>query len=185
MKGRKMFQGSLASADVADGVETARVQRAKGGRATRWENDAIDLKSAGSSVHHAAKQLLDAFQHNNADPRRARELLEYSLDQAALAVGLLLVYLNRHGRDAVRPELDEETGDELDEKQKRARARRTKLNKKRRALRKKLKLCIACPEPAQPVLSGYVHCKLHHEQHAVIVADNRTKSVTYRKREAK
>jgi hypothetical protein len=161
-----MFVGTATSSAEAE-VATPRrapARRPTGGRQSRWETDALDLKTAGSSVLASQRQLLEAFAQFEADARRSRELLEYSLDQAALAHGLLGAMLGRHRRSLVRPTIEEDEEDEnpISDKRREAKA---KIRKKRRALRKRKRLCIDCPEPPLPAEAGHIRCKGHHKHH--------------------
>jgi hypothetical protein len=166
-----MFQGTAASTSDSDVAETPRRplgHRPTGGRFTRWEQGALDLRNANASLQQAAARLVEAFGHAATDPRRARAILDYSLDQAALAHGLLAEFLRRHGRSATRPVLEDESGS-LDDGQARARKakakRLAKWRKKRIADRKAKELCVDCSDPPEPAMPGHTRCKQHHEQH--------------------
>ena len=74
---------------------------------TRWHGDSLNLRNAASSVSQAGDQLAEAYRHHAADSARSRSFLDYSLDQAALAVGLLSDFLRRHGRTSDREVVDD------------------------------------------------------------------------------
>lgn len=140
-------------------------------RMNRWEDDGMNLKHALSSVNLAGNNLLKAYHAAATDSRSSRQMLEYSLDQAALARALLDDFLFRHGRDGKRGVLDGVHIDDAAEadhndlrRQKRTEQRVQRRDRNKRYGKERYqrlvaeKLCVSCGAPAK---EGSVFCTTH------------------------
>lgn len=149
----------VASTPDEDSASTTPASPLRRTHPTRWTTDGLNLKNAFTSTHEASAHLLEAFRFHGFDSARSKQLLDYALDQAALATNMLTEFLRRHGRTAERVTVDDSApADEQEYRRKRAKNSESKSRSaaKRYAELKAKGLCVKCGLVAKD--GERVHC---------------------------